>query len=96
MQIIYLESSLDDIEWVRFYYRNIFPSGKKEVIRQIKTAEQLLSNYPDIGQSYDDNKNIKELVISRTPFTFIYRIKSEKIEILRLWDQRGNRNHLRF
>ncbi|MEE9363093.1 MAG: type II toxin-antitoxin system RelE/ParE family toxin [Cellulophaga sp.] len=96
MQVIYLESSLDDIEWMRFYYRNIFPSGKKEAIKHIKTAENLLVNHPDIGQAYENNKNIKELVVNKTPFTFIYRVKNENIEILRLWDQRGNRSHLKI
>ena len=30
MHIVYLESSLDDIEWMRFYYSKIFPAGKKQ------------------------------------------------------------------
>ncbi|WP_428354285.1 type II toxin-antitoxin system RelE/ParE family toxin [Methyloprofundus sp.] len=94
MYIVYLESSLNDLEWVRFYYKNIFPSGKKQATSHIKASEKLISEHPNIGEVYDSTKNIKELAINKTPFSFIYRVKKDRIEILRLWDQRGDRNNL--
>ena len=30
MYIVYLESFINDIEWMKLYYNNIFPAGKKQ------------------------------------------------------------------
>jgi len=94
MQIVYLESAVNDIKWMRLYYSKIFPSGKKQASVQIKTAEQIIINHPHIGQLFDNEKNIRELVINKTPFSVVYRINNDRVEILRLWDQRGNRSQL--
>jgi len=94
MQIVYLESSLNDIEWMRFYYSNIFPAGKKQASTHVKRSEQIITNHPHIGQLFDAKKNVRELVIDKTPFSFLYRINEDRIEILRLWDQRGSRSKL--
>ena len=94
MEIIYLESALDGIEWMKFYYSNIFAAGKKQARTHIKITEKLLIAHPQIGQVYDAANDIRELMISSTPFSFIYRINENRIEVLRLWDQRGNRSKI--
>ena len=94
MYIVYLESFINDIEWMKLYYNNIFPAGKKQASIHIKTTEQIIINHPHIGQVFDGKKNIRELVINKTPFSFLYRINEDRIEILRLWDQRRSRGEL--
>lgn len=96
MHIVYLESALDDIEWMRLYYSNIFPAGKKQASINIKTTAQIIINHPYIGKIFDDEKNVRELIINKTPFSFLYRINEDRIEILRIWDQRGSRSKLRL
>jgi len=79
---------------MKLYYSNFFPAGKKQASIHIKTTEQIIINHPHIGQVFDGNKNIIELVINKTPFSFLYRINEDRIEILRLWDQRRSRGEL--
>ena len=96
MYIVYLENSLDDIKWMKFYYSNIFPAGKKQASIHIKITEQIIINHPYIGKIIDNEKNVRELIINQTPFSFLYRINEDRIEILRLWDQRGTRSNLKL
>jgi hypothetical protein len=35
-----------------------------------------------------DEADVLEFVISRTPFSLLYRIKGDTLEVLRLWDNR--------
>ena len=93
MKIIYLKSSIDDIEWMKFYYSNIFLAGKKEAIKHLKRAELMIINFPEIGRLYDEKLWVRELVISKTSFSFLYRINGDNIEILRLWDQRWSKKY---
>ena len=37
---------------------------------------------------------IREFPIPRTPFSFIYRVVDDRIEVLRVRDQRGDRSRL--
>ena len=47
-----------------------------------KQIEQLLAN-PEIGRT-GRRKGTRELVISRTPFVVVYRIKAKRIMIVRV------------
>ncbi len=62
MKLVYLESSLSDIEWMRFYYTHIFPAGKISAKVHIKKIEQLMMDFPDIGTLFDNEKNVREMV----------------------------------
>ena len=42
-----------------------------------------------IGEPADDFRNARERPVKNTPFTVIYRIRPEHIEILRFLDQRS-------
>ena len=94
MQIIYLDSSVEDLIWFRHYYKMIFPSGDENARRQVRSIEQLLLDNPDIGHP-THRRDIREFSIPKTPFSFIYRHKSEVIEIIRVWDERQDRKELK-
>jgi plasmid stabilization system protein ParE len=92
MNIIYLPLALEDISWMRRYYSVVFPDGAAKAYRHILAAEMLLKENPYIGKQL--RKNVRELPIPRTPFSFIYRPDRENIEILRIWDNRADRGKL--
>ncbi len=50
--------------------------------QDIEQQTNLLATQPEMGR-VGRTKGTRELVISRTPFIAIYRIKEERIEILR-------------
>ena len=89
MQIVYLPSSIKGIEWMRFYYKSSFREGSAKARNQIKLFKELLQNNPYIGKSLEEFEDVRELAVSGTPFSIIYRITNTQIEILNIHDQRS-------
>ena len=87
MRVIYLETALDDLIWMRHYYENIFPTGARNAQQQFHSCQQLLLENPDIGHS-THRPGVREFSIPRIPFSFIYRPMPDRIEVLRVWDER--------
>jgi toxin ParE1/3/4 len=50
---------------------------------QIERQIEMLIQHPEMGR-LGRKKDTRELVISRTPFIVIYRVKGERIELIRL------------
>ena len=74
------------------YYTRIFPDGAKRAAeRDLRTLDVLQRN-PLIGRPVVGMRGVREFAIPRTPFSFIYRVASDQIEILCVWDQRGDRS----
>jgi plasmid stabilization system protein ParE len=87
MNIVYLKKAIQDLEWMKIYYKNVFPQGIKKAQKHFFSIESLLKNNPYIGHTAEI-KDIREISIPGIPFSFIYRIKENRIEILRVWDER--------
>jgi len=92
MRIVYLAPAVRDIAWFRYYYRAVFPNGDKNARNQLKQIQSLLAANPQMGRKSEDHTSVRELHIPRTPFSLVYRVTAEQIEILRLWDERQGRN----
>jgi len=50
---------------------------------RIEEQVDILIDHPKMGRT-GRKKDTRELVISRTPFIMVYRIKNQRIELLRL------------
>lgn len=50
---------------------------------QIERQVDMLMQHPNIGRP-GRKKGTRELVISRTPFVVVYRVKGTRIEVIRL------------
>lgn len=90
MNIVYLKKAIQDLEWFKIYYKNIFPEGIIQAQKQFFSIESLLKENPYIGH-ITDIKEVREISIPKIPFSFIYRVKENRIEILRVWDERQER-----
>jgi len=89
MKIAYLPSTLEDLEWMRNYYTSVFPEGATRAREHLQATEILLCSHPDIGHETSVS-GVLEFTIQKTPFSIIYRINGDRIEILRVWDNRGD------
>jgi toxin ParE1/3/4 len=58
------------------------PFAALNQLNEIEQQTSLLTLQPEIGR-VGRTKGTRELVVSRTPFIVVYRIKGERIEILR-------------
>lgn len=77
---------------MRMYYTRIFPDGAKRAAERYLRALDVLQKNPLIGHPVIGMRGVREFAIPRTPFSFIYRVAEDQIEVLRIWDQRGNRS----
>ncbi len=91
MEIVYLDSTVDDLIWLREYYQNVFPQGRKKAQRQIRLVETLPLENPYIGFA-THRQDIRGFSIPGIPFSVIYRPEQNVIEVLRIWDERRNRS----
>jgi plasmid stabilization system protein ParE len=90
MRLIFLARATQDLRWFKRYYTAAFPEGRTKADAQFLRAQQLLLANPHIGHPSDKMEGARELHIQRTPFTFIYRPFSDRIEILRVVDERSD------
>lgn len=90
MRIVFLDSSRADLRWFKRYYVTVFPEGRKKADTQYLTTLNILRQNPLIGHPSEKIKTAREYDIVRTPFTFIYRVRGDDIEILRVIDNRSD------
>lgn len=90
MRLLFLAQAKHDLRWFKRYYIDAFPEGRKKTDEQFLRAQQLLSANPHIGHLSEKVEGARELHIRRTPFTFIYRPFKDRIEILRVVDERSD------
>jgi plasmid stabilization system protein ParE len=87
VRIIFLPEARRDAAWWRHYYRQAFPEGKISAFWRLNKTIGLLRENPYLGRPVPDYP-LQQLVIPNTPFKIIYRIRGERLEIVRLWDVR--------
>jgi plasmid stabilization system protein ParE len=89
MKLTYLDSTKPDLAWLRTYYGSIFPEGAaKAAARYLKTID-ILQRSPYIGRPIGQD-GLRKLSIPGTPFSIFYQIVEDRIEIVRVWDQRSD------
>ena len=90
MKVIYLAQALRDMNWVRKYYSEVFPAGRSNARSQLRKTETLISENPLAGHASEAVVGAREFHISRTPFSLLYRVTKENVEIIRVIDGRSN------
>ena len=90
MKVIYLTQALRDMSWVRKYYNDVFPTGRSNARSRLRKTELLISKNPLVGHISESVTDAREFHISRTLFSFLYRVTKEHIEIMRVIDGRSN------
>ena len=90
MKVIYLTQALRDMNWVRKYYNDVFPAGRSNARSQLRKTETLISENPLVGHPSEAISGAREFHISRTPFSFLYRVMKDHVEIMRVIDGRSN------
>jgi hypothetical protein len=78
--------------WWRRYYKSVFPEGKATAFRQFERTVMLLSENPLAGRAVEVFK-LRQFPILNTPFSLIYRIRGDRLEIVRVWDMRQKPSH---
>ena len=91
MEIIFRRSCTADLQWFRRYYQSVFPDGQLAAKAHFQKAYDALRLNPEIGHPAHETLPVRELVIARTPFSFLYYIDRDRIVVIRVLDNRGER-----
>lgn len=92
MKFVYLKSCKEDLLWMRKYYNQVFPDGKNSASKNFETVRSLLVQHNYLGVEVGFGKNVRKFQIPKTPFSVIYRIQKDRIEVLRILDERALKN----
>lgn len=91
MKVVFLGSSRSDV--LTLYYGSVFPAGSPKARVRLERVLRLLQDNPHLGHPLEDGL-LREYSMPNLPFSLIYLVADARIEILRLWDQRGDRERL--
>ena len=94
MELVFLPSTRTDLLWMRSYCAHIFQDGAKRAANQYRRTCSIIRENPLVGSQVEEMEDVREFSIPRTPFALIYRIVDDRVEVLRVWDQRGDRSRL--
>ena len=94
MNLVFLPSTRSDLLWMRTYYTSVFPAGARRAAEHYRTTCSVIRDNPLIGHPVEGIHEVREFAIQRTPFSVIYRVVDDRIEVLRIWDRRGDRSEL--
>ncbi len=83
MKVIWFKSAVLDLKSVRDYITQDNPQAAQQVVQRIKDKVSLLREQPGMGRP-GRVPNTKELLVDRTPFILPYRVRDNKVEILRV------------
>lgn len=83
MQIRWLEEAILDLQRLHDYIQQDKPHAATKVAKHIYKAIDLLETQPYIGRA-GRVPHTRELIVVGTPYIIPYRVKREKIEILRV------------
>lgn len=83
MQVVWFKRAIRDLQSARHYITQDNPVAAQEVVTRIREAVSLLSEQPGIGRT-GRVPDTKELVVGRTPYILPYRVRDNRIEILRV------------
>jgi hypothetical protein len=92
MRVVYLDSTREDLLWMRHYCEVIFPEGLKKAQDQFYSVEKLLLVNPFMGHK-THQKDVFEFSIPKKLFSYIYTVRPKQIAILRVWDARQRDRH---
>lgn len=87
MKLRWTRLALADFLEAQDYIAQENPLAAQAMAQRIDEAVRGLLDHPRIGRS-GQVEGTRELVISRTPYLIIYRLRGDDIELLRVWHGR--------
>lgn len=83
MEVFWLQEAIDDLEEIVAYIAERNPAAAPKVAAALYDAAVRLGAHPHIGRQ-GRVAGTRELVVSRLPYVLAYRIKPERVEVVRV------------
>lgn len=92
MKVKYLLTVEAGARWFRSYYRKNSQLDFRKATVSLRAAEQTLSEFPYVGERFEERENVREQHILGTPFSLLYTVARDTVWIIDLRDTRGLRS----
>ncbi|MBL0941150.1 MAG: type II toxin-antitoxin system RelE/ParE family toxin [Alphaproteobacteria bacterium] len=83
MQIRWLEEAVIDLQKLHTYIQRDNSQAANNIAKRLYEAVEVLGQYPGMGRP-GRVPYTRELILSGSPYIIPYRVKDERIEILRV------------
>ena len=90
MRLVYLASAKPGLRWFHRYYTSVFPEGKALADRRFLAVQALLKSNSHAGHESEIVPGAREFPVPRTPFTYVYQIREDRVEVLLIADNRSD------
>ncbi len=85
MIILWSPEAINDLASLRAYIAEDDPAAAQRVVLHIiRSIEQLLAGHPHMGRA-GRVPGTRELVVPRTPYIVPYRIRNNRMQVLRVY-----------
>lgn len=88
LKVVYLERAWLDLARFKIYYQKYFPEGAAKANARLMKCTGLMSNFPDMGRPIGKAQR-RCFSIPDTPYTVLYQRTDNRLEIVRILDQRS-------
>jgi toxin ParE1/3/4 len=83
--IVWSQEAVEDLAAIRAYIAEDDPEAARRIaLRIIHSIEDLLSGNPEMGRP-GRVPGTRELVVPRTPYVVPYRVRNNRIQVLRVY-----------
>ncbi|MBO3761112.1 type II toxin-antitoxin system RelE/ParE family toxin [Ciceribacter sp. L1K22] len=92
MRLRYLATAEPGLRWLRSYYKSNPQLNRDAMLGSLKKAEQMLRDFPESGETFEDFLRVREYHVGGTPFSLLYTIADDCVWIIDVRDTRGQRS----
>lgn len=92
MKLRYLETAKPGLVWMKRYYKSQPQLDGASAFESFEKAKQLLKQFPQAGEKYEDFDDVREIHITHSAFSILYTCIEDTIFVIDIRDSRGLRS----
>jgi|UPI00030358AB hypothetical protein len=92
MQIEFLQTSQPGLRWMIQYYRSNPQLSEAKAFASFAATERRIAELAPPRETFADLKDVWEVKIQKTAFSFLYTIQGQTVYVIDIRDQRGHRS----
>jgi hypothetical protein len=92
MKIEFLQTSQPGLRWMIQYYRSNPQLSEAKAFASFAATERRIAELAPPRETFADLKDVWEVKIQKTAFSFLYTIQGQIVYVIDIRDQRGHRS----
>jgi hypothetical protein len=92
MKVEFLQTSQPGLRWMIQYYRSNPQLSEVKAFASFAATERRIAELTPPRETFADLKDVWEVKIQKTAFSFLYTIQGQTVYVIDIRDQRGHRS----